>query len=113
MNCSPGRDSVRHERTLTPITMLISKSTWAPRFARPRMRWMSLMFARVAAMLALVVAVLICWDRNVPWAIIAFMLCVLMILFIEALACERRRPRNKLHAEDGDPVVRRRRETDP
>ena len=112
MNCSPGRDSIRHERALTPITMLISKSNWSPRFARPRVRWMSLMFARVAAMLALVVAILICWDRNVPWAIIAFMLCVLMILFIEALACDRRRTR-KRDAQDGEPVVRRRRETDP
>jgi hypothetical protein len=112
MNYSPGRDRIRHERTLTPITMLLGKSNWSPRFARPRIRWMSLMFARVAAMLALVAAVLICWDRNVPWAIIAFMLCVLMILFIEALACDRRRTRNKLNAEDDELVVRRRRETD-
>ena len=98
---------------LTPGTMLTGKSNWSLRFARPRIRWMSLMFARVAAMLTLVVAVLICWDRNVPWAIVAFMLCVLMILFIEALACDRRRTRNKPNAEDDELVIRRRRETDP
>ena len=98
---------------LTPGTLLTGKSNWSLRFARPRVRWMSLMFARVAAMLALVVAVLICWDRNVPWAIIAFMLCVLMILFVEAIACDRRRTRNKPNAEDAELVIRRRRETDP
>ena len=98
---------------LTPSTMLTDKANWSLRFARPRIRWMSLMFARVAAMLALVVAVLICWDRNVPWAIIAFMLCVLMILFIEAIACDRRRSRNKPNAEDVELIIRRRRETDP
>ena len=95
------------------MTMLISKSNWSLRFARPRIRWMSLMVARVAAMLALVAAVLICWDRNVPWAIVAFMLCVLMILFIEAIACDRRRTGNKRNAGDGEFVARRRRETDP
>ena len=98
---------------LTPDTMLTGKSNWSLRFARPRVRWISLMVARVAAMLALVAAILICWDRNVPWAIIAFMLCVLMILFIEAIACDRRRTRNKPNAEDAELVIRRRRETDP
>ena len=41
------------------------------------------------------------------------MLCVLVILFIEALACDRRRTRNKPNAEDGELINRRRRETDP
>lgn len=93
--------------------MLLSRSPWSLRFARPRIRWLALMAARFAAMLGTVLAVLYCWDSDAPWAISAFMIVVLVILFAEALACDRRRDGGRPVApEDAELPVRRRRETD-
>ena len=91
----------------------MSKSDWALTFARPRIRWLSLMVARAATMLALVVAVVICGDLEAPGALVAFLLCVLAILFLEAVACDHRRSGTKGRPEIGEHPMHRRRETDP
>ena len=85
--------------------MFLSKT----RFATPRMRWLSLMVARGAVMLGVVAAVVFLWERDAPTALVAFLVCVLAILFLEAAACERRRSHS--HGAVADP--HRRRETDP
>ena len=69
----------------------MSKSDWDLTFARPRIRWLSLMVARLVTILALVGAVVICGDVGAPGALVAFLLCVLAILFLEAVACDHRR----------------------
>ena len=89
----------------------MNRTDWALLFARPRIRWLSFMVARVATMLVLVGAVLISWDLEMPGALVAFLLCVLAILFLEAIACDRRRPRDK-GPPHSDYPVRHRRETD-
>jgi len=91
----------------------MGKSDWSLTFARPRIRWLSLMVARAAAMLALVGAVVICGDLEAPGALVAFLLCVLAILFLEAVACDRRRSGTRGHPEASDHPMHRRRETDP
>lgn len=92
---------------------LSSRSEWALRFTRPRIRWLALMAARFAAMLGTMLAILYSWSSHTPWAISAFLVVVLVILFAEALACERRREGGSPRApEDAELPVRRRRETD-
>jgi heme A synthase len=91
----------------------MGKSDWDLTFARPRIRWLSLMVARLVTILALVGAVVICGDVEAPGALVAFLLCVLAILFLEAVACEHRRSGTKGHPEIGEHPMHRRRETDP
>ena len=90
----------------------MSKTDWSLLLARPRIRWLSFMVVRLATMLALVGAVLICWDLEVPGALVAFLLCVLALSFLEAIACDRRRSGDK-GPPHSDYPLRRRRETDP
>jgi len=92
---------------------LINRSEWSLRFARPRVRWLTLMAGRAIVMVGVVIAILICWDRDIPWPIVAFLMVVLAILFGEAFACDRRRTHKApVPPEDADLPVRRRRETD-
>lgn len=90
--------------------MFLSKPNWVLRFARPRVRWLALMVARAAVMLAMVGAVVFLWEWGAPAALVAFVICVLAILFLEAAACDRRRSRSGSAAAGVS--RRRRRETD-
>ncbi|MEP6873199.1 MAG: hypothetical protein ABI887_02460 [Burkholderiales bacterium] len=61
-------------------------------------------------MLGMVAAVVLLWEWDAPTALVAFLVFVLAILFLEAAACDRRRSRPSGAAEGGD--RHHRRETD-